>query len=317
MEQATNANGAERAEASLDEALQASAPAAVEQTAPRSQTVGFVYPLYAPLITGLEMKFIANAANVINQANHAFLLLTHPERRPDNLQRFVQSGLLDGVILMQIRLHDPRVEVLQRSGVPFVLVGRCADNSGLAYVDADVDAAIAQCLDHLVGLGHRAIVLLHQNDPEFGFAARTLAAFTEGCQRHNLPILTRTCGMSVEAGQSAMEAMLGLHPEISAAIVWMDRAAWGAHEAAQVSGRRVPEDVSIVSIEMSLTAGFTPRSLTYVDIRAEEMASCAAHLLLDLLENHPLAERQMLVAPRFVLGDTTAPPWRIRTPGGF
>jgi DNA-binding LacI/PurR family transcriptional regulator len=284
----------------------------VEPVIPHSRTIGFVYPLYAPQITGLEMKFIANAANVVNQAGEAFLLLTHPERRPENLQRFVQTGLLDGVILMQVRLHDPRVELLQQMRVPFVLVGRCIDNTGLAYVDVDVDAAMAQALDYLTAQGHRAVAYLHQNDPEFGFAARMLAAYTEGCKRHDLPVLNRTCGMSVEGGQSAMEAMLGLHPEITAVIAWMDRVAWGAHEAARASSRRVPDDISIISIEMTSMAGLTPHNLTYVDIHADEMAARAARLLLDLLDGRPVKSRQVLVTPGFVIGDTTAPPGRGR-----
>ena len=280
----------------------------------RSRMIGFVYPLYTPQITGLEMKFITGAATVVNQASYAFMLLTHPDRRPDNLLHFVQSGLMDGVILMQVRLHDPRVEILTGAGLPFVLVGRCIDNTGLHYVDVDVDAAIDQAVDYLVGLGHRSLAYLHQNDPDFGFAARALAAYGAACERHGLPSLTRTCAVSVASGQSAMKALLTLHPEITGVIAWTDRAAWGAYHAAQELGRRVPEDLSIVGFDASDAPGLVARNLTSVEIDSEAMTARAAGMLIAMLEDKPIPEQQVLLPPKFVIGDTTAPPnsgaWR-------
>jgi DNA-binding LacI/PurR family transcriptional regulator len=103
-----------------------------------SRNIGFVLPLVAPEITGLELKFIAGASRVINQANYSLVLLAHSDRNDQKLQQFASSGLIDGVILMEVNLHDERVELLQREGIPFVLIGRTADNTGLTYVDTDL-----------------------------------------------------------------------------------------------------------------------------------------------------------------------------------
>jgi Tat protein translocase TatC len=78
------------------------------------------------------------STNVINAADYAFMMLTHPIHDVDSLQRFVASGLVDGFILMQVQLEDPRVRLLQRTRTPFVLVGRCADNDGVSFVDLDI-----------------------------------------------------------------------------------------------------------------------------------------------------------------------------------
>ena len=273
----------------------------------RSRTIGFVYPLYTPQVGWLEMKFIAGAATVINQANYAFVLLTHPERQPDNLQRFVEGGLLDGVILMQVRLRDPRVELLQRAGVPFVLVGRCCDNAGLTFIDLDVDAALNRCVAHLVELDHTALAYLHQDDPEFGFAARATQAYADACRRFGLPVVMATTGLSVESGQHAMTALLARRPETTGVIVWNDIAGWGAAQAGQAQGRRIPGDLSIICFDHTVITDIVPFNPTVIDIRAEEMAAEAARMLIALLEDQPLAQHQMLVAPRFSVGDTTAP----------
>ena len=108
----------------------------------------------------------------MNQAGYAFVLLTQPDREGETLDPFFYSGLLDGVILFQVRRHDPRIEALKDAGLPFVLIGQTADNTGLAYVDIDIIAAMTWCVSHLAELGHRHIACLHQDDPEFGFGAR-------------------------------------------------------------------------------------------------------------------------------------------------
>ncbi len=285
-------------------------PVAQRLAGGRTRTIGFVYPLYAPQITGLEIKFITGVANVINQADYAFLLLTHSSRSSDNLQRLIQVGLVDGFILMQVHMHDPRVELLRRIGLPFVLVGRCADNDGLIYVDLDVDHAVAQCVDYLVGLGHHSLAYLHQDAPDFGFAVRALQSFNAACRRHSLSPVTRVSGILPEDGEMAMNELLAQHPDTTGVIAWSDTAAWGAARAVETQGLRVPDDISIICFDYSAISNLVPFKPTVVDIRAEEMATQAARMLIQLLEDEPLAERQILITPRFLIGGSTAPPPR-------
>lgn len=282
-------------------------PVAQRLAGGRTRTIGFVYPLYVPQITGLEMKFISSAANVINQADYAFLLLTHSARSSDNLRRFVRSGLVDGFILMQVHMHDPRVEMLRQAGLPFVLVGRCADNSGLTYVDLDVKRAMSQCVNYLADLGHRSLAYLHQDDPDFGFVVRALQGFSAACEQHNLAASKQACGMLPEDGQIAMTTLLDQYPETTGVIAWTDTAAWGAVQAAVARGLQVPDSLSIICFDYSAISNLVPFQPTVVDIRAEEMAAQAARMLLALLEDDPLAETQILLDPKFVVGETTAP----------
>ena len=53
----------------------------------QGRNIGFVLPFVAPEMTGVEMKFIAGAARIINQADYNFILLAHPDRNPDILLR--------------------------------------------------------------------------------------------------------------------------------------------------------------------------------------------------------------------------------------
>jgi DNA-binding LacI/PurR family transcriptional regulator len=73
---------------------------------------------------------------------------------------------------------------------------------------------------------------------------------------------------------------------------------------------RVPEDVSVICFDYSNIPSLVPSQLTVVDIRAEEMASQAAQMLLSLLQGEPLAETQVLLAPKFIMGDGPDTPAR-------
>jgi len=220
---------------------------------------------------------------------------------------FMQSGLLDGVILMQVQLCDPRIETLKRSGIPFVLIGRCLDNTGLTFIDLDIDLAITQCVEHLTALGHRLLAYLCLDDPDLGFSARANRAYAAACGRSQLPLVTPTCDLTVESGAQVTAALLAERPETTALIVWNDLAAWGALQTLQALGRRVPEDVSLICFDLSTVANVVPLRPTVVDIRPREMAAEAARMLLAQLNASAPAQAQVLLEPKLVIGETTAP----------
>jgi DNA-binding LacI/PurR family transcriptional regulator len=293
----------QRVQEAIDELGYRPDPVAQRLAGGRSWTIGFVYPLYESQIAALDIKFISTASQIINEAQYAFLLLTHLKDTADNLERFLQSGLVDGFILMQIRLQDPRVEMLRRAGTPFVMVGRCEDNSGLVYVDVDVERSMAQCVDYLAGQGHKALAYLHQYDPGFGLLERSLRGFAAACEQHDLTCQTLLCGDEAGGDEAAMNMLLDQHPEVTGAITWSGKAAWGAVQAVRARGLDVPEDISIACFRDPALDGLLPCETGMIDIRPEEMAARAARMLLALLDGETLAENQVLLQADFVTVD--------------
>jgi len=269
----------------------------------RSRNIGFVLPLVTPEMTGLEMKFISGASRAINQADYTFILLAHSDRSPENLLRFAESGLVDGFILMEVYMQDDRVDMLQREGIPFVLIGRCADNTGLTYVDVDIQYALESSFAHLTASGHQAIAYLHKDDDQYGFSVRALREYHAACDRFDISPLLQSCGLSPEEGEVAMNSLLDQHPEVTAAIVWSDIPTVGAVQAIQARGRQIPNDFSIICQEHSIISNLASFVPAVIDIRADEMAAQAAQFLIDLLEDQPIEQPQLLFPPKLVLGE--------------
>jgi DNA-binding LacI/PurR family transcriptional regulator len=277
-----------------------------------SRTIALAYPLYGAELAGLEMKFITGAASVINRAEYTFVLLTHPEGRPDGLEHLVHAGLLDGVLLMQVRLHDPRIACLTSANLPFVLIGRPAEAMRVAYIDLDLDAAMRLCVDHLVALGHRDLGYLSMEESDLGFAVRAGAAYLAACERHGLPARTAPCPLSTEGGRRAARELLRNHPATTAIIGWNDLVAWGALQGAEDAGRTVPADLSLVCFDNSTVAPIIQFRPTAIDIRAGEMAERATHMLLEMLCGKHADPPQVLLEPVLVPGVTTGPAPRPR-----
>ncbi|NHZ72824.1 MAG: substrate-binding domain-containing protein, partial [Aquificales bacterium] len=258
-------------------------------------------PLLMPEITGLEMKFIAGASSVINQADYAFILLAHSDRSPENLLRFVQSGLVDGFILLEVYMHDERVHMLQREGIPFVLLGRCADNTGLHYVDVDIANGMEQSVTHLAQTRHRSIAYLYKDDPDYGFSVRALNEYESACQRHGFDIITQPCGLSPEDGEAATNMLLDHYPGVTAVIVWSDIPTVGVVDAVQKRSWRIPDDIAIICQEHSVIANLASFSPAVIDIRAAELAAQAAQMIINLLENKAITEPQILIPPKLII----------------
>ena len=269
--------------------------------------VAMVYPLASPSLSAVELRFINSIAEVVNRSDYMFMNLSSPHVEIEQLHPIVHSGLVDGIILMRINMRDARVDLLRREGVPFVMIGRMADNQGLSYVDLDTGAAIDMAIDHLARLGHRHIAFVHPDDLDFGFAHRLVEGHRRACEKRALPILAEPAPLSDEAGYRAILTLLRRHSDVTAVIVWSDAVAVGVIRALQEHGRRIPDDISLISFDRSDQLRLISSELTIVDTRAEEVGARAAHMLLDILDGRTLDRGQVLVAPQLIVGQSTGP----------
>lgn len=272
----------------------------------QSRNIGFVLPLTTGEMTGLELKFITGASKIINQMDYTFILLAHSDRSPENLLRFAQSGLVDGFILLEVYMHDKRVDLLREEGVPFVLLGRCEDNSGLSYVDTDIRQTMEDCFSHLTGNGRYSIAYIYNENDEYGFSVRALREYQAACQRYNTTPILKPAHLTPEDGETAMNTLLEQHPDLDAAIIYSDIPAMGAVRAVQSRGRQIPSDFSIICQEHSIISNLESFSPVVIDICADELAAQAAQLMINQLEGKTIAQPQLLVPSQLIIseGDT-------------
>lgn len=298
----------QRIEAAIAELGYRPNPVAQRLAAGRSRAVGLVFPAGQEEITLLDTPFVSSAARVVARRGYT-LALVQPE--PDafrSLADLLAGGLLDGALLLHAGLRDARVDVARVSELPFVLIGRAADNAGLSFVDVDIDAAVDLAVDHLNRLGHQKIAFLKPADARDGMMARALPAYELACARRRIRLLTTAAGPTTRSAQAAASSLLRERMDVTGIVAWSEWAGWGAKLAAEDAGRRVPDDLSIVCLAHGLGSGLLPFEPTRVELRIGQLAETATALLLEQLDGEATGEQQILLQPEFILGQTTTAP---------
>ncbi|MCC7207757.1 MAG: LacI family DNA-binding transcriptional regulator [Anaerolineae bacterium] len=275
----------------------------------RTRSLAVLYPSEHEF-TGTEFEFFLGASRAASKADYLFHLIVEviSEQRLLNLFR---SNQVSGVVLMEILLNDWRVNVLQEHGYPFVMIGHCADNDGLSYVDFDFEAGVKLACEHLIGLGHRCIALLNlgglTRPDEYGPAARNVLGYAQVCAHHGMTPIVRTVSPNIEAAYQVTEALIREYPDLTAMITLLTSPMVGVFRALQDHGRSVPDDFSVVGIMADDNAELLTPPVTAVGIPAYTMGYRAAQLLIKKLTTESYRERQILLPPELTIRGSTAP----------
>lgn len=185
---------------------------------------------------------------------------------------------VDGVFLVDLRVDDARVPVLEELGMPTVAIGMPQAAGSLPAVWTDDAAAARTALSHLVGLGHRRIARVAGPEQLLHTRIRT-EAFAACAWELGVEYRTVASDYSGEQGAAATRELL-LGPRRPTALVYdNDVMAVSGLSAAQGLGLRVPADVSMLAWDDSALCELVHPSLTALSRDIAEHGAHAARVL--------------------------------------
>ncbi|MCB9435209.1 MAG: LacI family DNA-binding transcriptional regulator [Ardenticatenaceae bacterium] len=227
----------------------------------------------------------------------------------NDLLSIYRSGQSDGIILMEILLHDRRVELLQEHELPFVMVGRCADNTDLNYVDVNIEKGVADAIQHLYDLGHRQIGFVTLvpvlKEKEYGYTTWAVKGYEEMCQKYNLPVLWRVVDLNTDNAQSIALALLEENPDMTAIVTPQQIGVLGVLKAIRAKGLRIPDDISVIGLLDDPMGELMTPPLTTISFPAYEMGVEAARILIGHLEGTINGVQQVLLRPELIIRGST------------
>jgi LacI family transcriptional regulator len=248
-------------------------------------------------------------------AESGFDLLVHASRSVDDvdrpLERALQRGRSDGLLLVSTPLTVARAARLSRSHTPVVLVD--SYHPDFDSVSVDNRRGGYEATRHLIERGHQRVALIMPS-PASVPAAERRAGYTDALAEANLPIDERLVfategddshGYTRRAGYEAMLKLLELPADQrpTGIFVAADVMALGAHRAAREAGLDIPRDLAIVGfddVEPSAYVGLTTlRQPMY------EMGQLAIAKLLRRLREPGLPPSHTTFAPRLVVRQST------------
>ncbi|MBN2003684.1 MAG: LacI family DNA-binding transcriptional regulator [Anaerolineae bacterium] len=276
----------------------------------KSRTISMLYPRDYAAFNPLALQFIVGATEACEERNY-FLNLITKSLTETSLLGMYRSGQTDGMIVMELRMVDWRVELLRNHQLPFVAIGHCEDNTGVSYVDLDFEMLVMNAVKHLFNMGHRNIGFISiVPDPKRKRYAPTVRA-TEGYQRaaveYGLPQFFRETSMDTEDVKLAALSMLDEQPQITALITANDAAIAGVLSAIQALDLRIPEDISVIGLTTDQVAEIVTPSLTAFRFPSRSMGYQAGQILVDKLEGVNNEIKQILIQPELVIRGSTGP----------
>jgi DNA-binding LacI/PurR family transcriptional regulator len=277
-----------------------------------SRTIALFMPSPQWEYVPVQHTFVAGATQATSASDYALLLSTETAD-PETIVSVVGTGRADGAILMETVADDHRVEQLKAAGLPFALIGRVADTTGISFVDVDFGAAVTTGLEHLAELGHRTVALFNfpQRQLDEGYTSALIArdAFLETSEKLGIRGIHLPCPHPVDEAARIAEGLLKSEPGCTAAITtgWQFT---GLLRALRDANLHVPDEFSIVSVIAAQFAEMITPALTGIEWPAFEAGRLAAELLIDQLDGTHPAPRQLLIGGQLVLRDSTAPPPR-------
>lgn len=277
-----------------------------------SMTLALHHPIESPhdLSSVIETFYFTGAAEAASEKEY-FINFLISKLTPDMLLNMYRSSQIDGIILLQVRMDDWRVNLLRENNYPFVMIGRCDDLGDTSFIDLDFEEAMVRGFDYLVELGHRDIGFLTYPQPwlkkGLGPAVRSLSGYENALQKHGLRRYYREIGLnSVEEGFEATNDLLEENPELSAIITVSHLTAAGSIKALSLQGRNVPQDCSVMAVGFGGNfADVVTPSLTMLEWSPSEISYDATTLLTEELANKKPPVHQILVPPKLVIREST------------
>ena len=282
----------------------------------RAMAVGHVIPLATrhEIVNPIFADFIAGAGEVYARAGYDIVLSVVSDEDEEQTYRDLQArGTVDGVILHSMRLDDPRIRLLNETGLPFVAHGRSTGASQpYSWVDVNNRRAFRRATDFLLDLGHRRIGLV--NGLEFmDFAIRRRAGYVEALEARGIAVdaaLMFSDEMSETRGFRAAQGMLALPDAPTAFVVSSIISALGVRRAVEDLGMRIGRDVSIIIHDDDLSYmknGDDVPIFTATRSSVREAGRRAAAMILDLIADPNLPPRESLLEAELIIGQSTGP----------
>ena len=282
----------------------------------RAMAVGHVIPLATrhEIVNPIFADFIAGAGEIYARAGYDIVLSVVSDEDEEQTYRDLQArGTVDGVILHSMRLDDPRITLLNETGLPFVAHGRSTGASQpYPWVDVNNRRAFRRATDFLLDLGHRRIGLV--NGLEYmDFAIRRRGGYVEGLEARGIavdPQLMFSDEMSETRGFRAAQGMLTLPDAPTAFVVSSIISALGVRRAVEDRGLRIGRDVSIIIYDDDLSYmknGDDVPIFTATRSSVREAGRRAAAMILDLIAGTATLPRESLLEAELIIGQSTGP----------
>jgi DNA-binding LacI/PurR family transcriptional regulator len=272
----------------------------------RSFTIGVVVP---EVSEGYAALVLSGVEDFLLQEGYFYFVVSH-RHRADLIEEYpslLQQRAVEGLIAVDTVLTEP-------TSLPAVAISGHRNVPGVTNIVLDHNLAAHLALEHLQKSGHSRIALIKgqdfSSDTEIRWRALHNVAKQLGIVIYDkLTIQLNGDSPSPEVGYGVTRKLLDRGEPFSALFAFNDISAIGAIQALRESGRRVPEDVSVIGFDDIQSAAYQNPGLTTVRQPLRQMGVIAAETLLERINSPRQSDypKEIVVKPELIVRASTAP----------
>lgn len=242
---------------------------------------------------------LAVNTSALEHGFHVLTMTSHQQLNEEEAQ--VQELIghrVDGVIITSnVRISKALIQKLVGLKIPVVMIERTYALPHVDRIRVDDRQGSSEAVQHIIAKGHRRI----------GFIGMQLAheverlryqGYCDALKRAGLALAEDlTCFVpeySVEAGREAMDAFSGLAQPPTAVFATSDLFTCGVMQSLNQQGKRVPEDLSLVGYDDTLSSMLAP-PITSIGLSLDAIGQHAIDLILRRMDNPQASARSVKV----------------------
>ncbi len=215
---------------------------------------------------GFIVKYSFSAYDIHNPATHHQII-------NNEVDGVAVLGRCDKDTLKFLKLHFKKV----------VYAGLNALDAEYDQVICDGYAVAADAMEYLFQLGHERIGYIGEMQNEVRYLA-----YRDALKKHHIPLdknLVINVPISSDGGYQGAKRILASAEDVTAFFCINDITAIGALKAIQDCNYKIPEDISVISMDDIDISQYVSPMLTTMHIPIEEIGKMTAKILIDRINN--------------------------------
>lgn len=233
-----------------------------------------VEPFFMQLVAGIQGELAAERAALL------FTVAEDYHAEIELHRTWWGQRRVDGVLLVDLHIDDPRIPVLEELGLPAVVVGAPEGAGSLPSISTDEGAGAREIITHFAALGHRRIGHVTGMADLWHTRLRN-EALAQVAEAAGIETMSVPADYTAEAGARATRTLLRRRARPTAVIYDNDLMAVSGLGEAQRMGLAVPDDLSIAAWDDSVLCRIVNPALTAL---SHDVAAYGAHAARALIE---------------------------------
>ncbi|MBD8027097.1 catabolite control protein A [Ureibacillus sp. Re31] len=266
----------------------------------KTTTVGVIIPdisnnIYAEAARGIEDIATMYRYNII---------LANSDQNEEKELTLLDTMLgkqVDGIVMMSDAVTPKLHQSIEHSPVPIVLAGSVDESNQFASVNIDYFQASYEAVQLLIENGHKRIAFV-SGPLQYTINSKfKLEAYKKAIVDANMELdesLIVSDDDTYDSGIEAWETLSALENPPTAFFAGSDELAIGLIHGAQDSGKKVPNEIEVISFENSKLARMVRPQLTSVVFPLYDIGAVAMRLLTKIMNKEKIDNQSVIIPHR-------------------